>query len=234
MKKLKDRSSLFLGLLLIGLAYFILKRDELAFRYKLPFISTFTVLPGLILLNSFRVRKKKNLNPNKCLNIICIAIFFIGTILLILSYGWTTNGPYTRRSDYKYVYRELKEYYYPEMTEHLPKKIPQDASDLRFLYNRGFLQATVRLRLRYKTKPEEIAEILKKHNLLDKTDTYSVYDGYGNKTDYSIERFEYLLEEDEVPQGYIIVILYDGDHGRCGYGVCYDKNEVIYWLLGRG
>ena len=148
---------IFLGIFFIAFSYLIIRSDMLGNRYLLPYIFSFTLLPGLLLIIS-RLRKTKN---NKIIYLISIIIFLAGCISFLII-GTINSGTriYKNISDYKYVCKAFNDWR-PELIEHFPKEIPNDITNARLLYWTGYLQSSALFTLRYTAENREINEILK-------------------------------------------------------------------------
>ena len=174
------------------------------------------------------------------LAIVILFILFIGFCI----YGWATadTGPVTDISRYQ----EALSIFSPH-TEHFPKEVPTEATDVIFYYSLGFLQAGSNVQLRMKLLPERIEEI---QTLFRKNAKLKYIPGGKNNSPKhetspqgTIISHEYCFYtgdtlKHDFPENYEILVLEDE---RCApkykysrgvwYGIAIDisTSEVVYW-----
>lgn len=222
---------IFLGILFIASSFLIIRSNMLGYRYYLPYIISFTLIPGLLLIIS-RLRKTKN---NKIIYLISIIIFLTGYISFLIIGGiGSGTRTYKNISDYKYIYKAYNDWR-PELIEHFPKEIPDDVTNVRLLYWTGYLQSSELFTMRYTTEKSEIIKILKKYNLSEKSDTNSLYDKKGVSIGEINRKYSHVIDDSESYEDFLFIILNDKDDEKTepwssGYAISLISNEVIYWI----
>lgn len=207
------------------------------------FVYLLNLLPGSSLLLTWYLSSKHS--KRRWLFIILgsiITIIITAIVYLLNVAGWvvvSATTPIEDSSQYGDIVNQIGE---SVLINHFPDSIPSNASNIKFYYFGGFMQAGASIQLRYKLPKDEIIELNHHFQSIAK---YEIQDG-GKSYDESIIDAVPLpsfltsgTDAYKFPENYRILIIaaeplgsqdFMWNHGY-SYGVVIsvEESEVIYW-----
>ncbi len=207
------------------------------------FVYLLNLLPGSSLLLTWYLSSKHR--KRKWLFIILgsiITIIITAVVYLLNVAGWvvvSATTPIEDSSQYGEIVSQIGE---SELTSHFPDSIPSNATNVKFYYFGGFMQAGASIQLRYKLQDDEINDLKYHFQSIAK---YEIQDGgidYDETILDAVPIPSFLTsgtEEYKFPENYSILIIeaeplgsqdFIWNHGY-SYGVVIsvEEAEIIYW-----
>lgn len=232
-------------MLLLGL-YF--NFDWLDRLFKPPLFMYMTnLLPGMVMIGASIIinRIKKFRLQLIIIILVLIAPSLLGLFIVNGAVGFERSAsPEKDPADYKEIL-EILEYGQWNWLRHFPPKIPENASNVSLYWNKGFLQSSLFLQLRFELPSDEIQSILEQSRAraAKKPDSKRPLSDLPPVFPLSAGEVEPLLDW---PRDFEIIVFNYGKGGNAndeGYGtkeywdirysygiaISIKRNEIVYW-----
>ena len=213
-----------------------------------PLLCLSNFIPSVIFFIIYKLEKKYG-SKKKIQTISHVIILF--TLIPCILFLYFTNS----FIPVEYGIRNLRKYssilnnkWNNDLVHHFPKKIPNDAEDVKFFYRAGFMQGGAVIQLSYTTTPEEINKL---YDHFSKKKTRSFFGGNSNNhmnqengmpttffytadteyhkfpKDYEIMIFDWIPSEKEKKRRNLKRSF---NHGKShGAAISKKRNIIVYW-----
>jgi len=161
--------------------------------------------------------------------------------------GWAMMVPSTETRIKNYE-STLEDWDRTEVTEHFPREIPGDATDVHFYSHPAFMQGGAVIQLRYTTSPENIARLGEQFRAIatasyfggDSNDHRNTSGGIPTTCFYTNESYGDSYEDSKFPEDYEVMVFGDrcidaggelpwNDGRTCGVAISKQRNSIVYW-----